>query len=212
MKKLAAFLGILITVPFIYAAIEGTPFIPEVDDRFNNIETLSDTQGIDLASGNIIVGDANGNANSVTMSGDATMSNAGALSLQSQTADSTFAKRVARVTYDVAVDGGGIGAADLGVDLPANALIQRSWFYVVTQFTDGGSGTVALHCEDANNIFTAADITGNADGSFVSGNQTGEASTMTGAIASACDVTATVATATQTAGKLIVFIEYVVGE
>lgn len=129
-----------------------------------------------------------------------------------QSADGLHLKRIVRVTYDVAVDLGTIAAHTLGVSLPANALIQRSWIYVVTQFVDGGSGTVAFHCEDANNIKTATDITGTADGGIIEGAQVGTTATMTGSIAATCEITATVATAEQTAGKAILFVEYVVVE
>jgi hypothetical protein len=118
--------------------------------------------------------------------------------------------RVARVTYDVATDLGTIGAHLLGVTLPAKSIITRSFFYTDTQFVDGGAGTVALSCEDANNIKTATDITGNAVGVIVEGESTGAASAFKASIAADCEVTATVAGAAQTAGKLTAYIYYVV--
>lgn len=127
--------------------------------------------------------------------------------------DGLLLKRVARVTYDVSGgDSGGVGTHGLGVSLPAKSIITRSYLYVVTQFTDSGSGTVALKCEDANNIKTATDITGFAAGTFIEGQSTGASSAFVGSIAAACEVSAVVATATQDAGKIIAFIEYVVGE
>lgn len=213
-------------------AKRGVPYLPELDSRLDAIESLSDTEGIELASGKIIVGDSSGNGNAVSMSSDATISNTGALTIANdavnaakiaaggvteadtlaQSAEGLHLKRIARVTYDVASDLGTIGAHLLGVSLPAKALIQRSYYYVVTQFVDGGAGTVALHCEDANNILTAEDVTGQAAASIQEGNQDGTAANMTAAVASACEVTATVAGAEQTAGKLILFIEYQVVE
>jgi hypothetical protein len=118
--------------------------------------------------------------------------------------------RVAKVVYDVAADGGTIGARGLGVFLPAKALIKQAWFYVDTQFVDAGTGTVALSCEDANNIYTATDITGQAVGTVTSGAATGVAANMVKAIAAQCEITATVAGAAQTAGKLTLWVEYVV--
>lgn len=129
-----------------------------------------------------------------------------------QSAEGLHLKRIARVTYDVAVDGGTVAAHGLGVSLPANSIITRSWLYIVTQFSDSGSGTVAVSCEDANNIKTATDITGTAAGGFIEGQSTGAISAAVGGIAAACEVTATVATATQATGKALIFIEYVVGE
>lgn len=125
-----------------------------------------------------------------------------------QTADGINVVRVARVQYAVATDGGGIGAHTLGVTLPAKSIITESIFYTDVQFTDSGSGTVALSCEDANNIYTATDITGNAVGTLVQG--TAKYDAPVAAIAAACDITATVATATQTAGTLTLFVKYLV--
>jgi hypothetical protein len=128
------------------------------------------------------------------------------------TGEGLFGKRIARVEYDVTGgDSGGVGAHGLGVTLPASAIITRSFFFVKTQFVDGGAGTVALHCEDANNIYSAADITGNAAGALVEGVSTGSSGNMK-IVDAACEITATVATAAQTAGKLVGFIEYVVAD
>lgn len=118
--------------------------------------------------------------------------------------------KLLKVTYDVDVDGGGVGAHALNAYLPANALIIQDWFYIDEQFVDGGSGTVALSCEDANNIYSAADITGNAVGAVVSGVSTGTAANMKAAIAARCQITATVAGAAQTAGTLTLWILYTI--
>lgn len=118
-------------------------------------------------------------------------------------------QRVARAVYDVSLHGGSIAAHGLGVSLPKKAIILRDWFVVDTQFTDGGTGTVALSCEDANNIKTATDITGSSAGAFVEGASTGAASAFVDSIAEGCEITATVAGAAQSTGKLTVFVEYV---
>jgi hypothetical protein len=172
---------------FAQAGLFGAPYMPEADKRFSNIE-----------------------ADIVGLKGADTALQAVDTMLTTQTADGLTAGRVARVTYDVAVDGGTIAARGLGVTLPAKTLIKKAWFYTVTQFADAGSGTVALHCEDANNIFTATDITGNAAGVVVMGAADGAVANMVKAIGAACEVTATVAGAAQTQGKLILYIEYVV--
>lgn len=134
------------------------------------------------------------------------------LTIEQQGKEGKIVERVARVIYDVATDLGTAGAHTLGVKLPANTLITRSYLYIVTQFVDAGAGTVALHCEDANNIKTATDITGTAAGGLIEGASTGSAATMVGAITAECEVTATVATADQTAGKLVAYIHYVTFE
>lgn len=119
--------------------------------------------------------------------------------------------RTVRGVYDVAVNGGGIGPHSLSVALPAKAIIKRSWYQIGTQFTDSGSGTVAISCEDAGNILPATDITGQAAGTLHDGASTGSLATMVQGIASNCDLVATVAGAAQTAGRLVVFVEYELG-
>lgn len=121
-----------------------------------------------------------------------------------------FQQRIAKVTYDVGTDGGTIAARGLGVFLPANSIIRQVFFRTDVQFVDAGSGTVALSCEDANNIFTATDITGNAVGTLVAGASTGAVGAMVQSIAAQCEITATVAGAAQTAGRLTLWVEYVV--
>lgn len=128
------------------------------------------------------------------------------------TVEGISAQRVARFNYNTATDGGSIGAHTLGVSLPAKAIITRSFFVVDTQFSDTGSGTVALSCEDANNIKTATDITGSSAGAIVEGESTGAASAFKSSIASACEITATVAGSVQATGKLTGWVTYVVAD
>ena len=185
--------------------------MPEEDARWSAIETLSDG-ALELPSGQMIVGDASGNGNPVAMSGDAALSNTGALTIAAgavdesmlavPTADGKNAMRVIRWNLDCTASSCVVGTVSLGQTLPANAAIYQTWWIVEEQFVDAGSGTVALHCEDANNIFTAADITGDSVGDFVAGNATGVIATMTGGIAAGCTMTATIATIEQTAGIL----------
>ena len=116
-----------------------------------------------------------------------------------------------RAEYDVAVQGGGIGLHGLGKALPAKAIIKRSWYQIGTQFVDAGSGTVGVYCEDAGNVFAATDITGKTAGTITDGVSTGSAASMVSGIGANCELTAVVAGAAQSAGKLVVFVEYVVG-
>jgi len=199
------------------SATRGVPFIPEVDSRFSDLETLT---GMEIPSAEIIVGDSSGDGAAVAMSGDATISNAGALTIAAgaveesmlvvPTADGKNAMRVVRANLDCGVSSCVIGTVSMIQTLPANAVIYQSWWFTETQFVDGGAGTVAFHCEDADNIFTAADITGNADGAIIAGNATGVIATMTAGIAAGCTITATIATAEQTAGVLTLYVMYTV--
>ncbi len=121
-------------------------------------------------------------------------------------------ERTLRVPYDVAEHGGSVTAHGLGQALPAGAIITQAWTYIVTQFSDSGSGTVAISCEDANNILTAQDPTGSAAGVLTAAAATGTAAAMVKSIAANCEVTATVGGVAQDAGRMLIFIRYVVGE
>lgn len=60
-----------------------------------------------------------------------------------------------------ATGGAAIGAHGLGVTIPGNAIIVRSFYDVLTTFTDGvaDAATIALHAEAADDIVAAAAIT-----------------------------------------------------
>lgn len=116
--------------------------------------------------------------------------------------------RTARVVYDTATSSGSTGAHGLGVKIPKGAVIKQVMYYVNTAFT-GSGGTLALHCEDANNLKTATDITGLSAATMNAGGPIGTAATMVGAIADDCEITATIGGTTMyLAGKLTAYIEY----
>ena len=191
MKKIFVLLTALTTLfacTPAFAALKGTPYQPEVDSRFSTAEDAIDAVEADVVALEALPANV------------------------AYTSTGIQNPRIARVTYNVDVHGTAVGAHGLGVSLPAKAIITESWFYTDTQFADSGSGTVALSCEDANNIFTATDITGNAAGTIVDGaTPPGETSGFyVKNIAAACEITATVASAAQTSGKLTAFIKYVV--
>jgi len=135
-----------------------------------------------------------------------------------QGVDGHMLKRLARVTYDVAVTGGSTLATELGlgVAMPSGALVDRSWLEIKTLFADAGAGTVAIDCVHADGtvqpIMAAADLTLNAAGSVVS-----IVNPFIGAVVSVqptikiardCTLSAKVATASQSAGKAVIFLEY----
>jgi hypothetical protein len=115
--------------------------------------------------------------------------------------------------YDVSKTGYGSSTTDSGVHglqvyLPAKTIIKQGYAQIVTAFTDSGAGTVALSCEDANNILTAEDLTNDAVG-MKALNATGVAGAMVGpsTIANTCEVKATVSGADQSTGKMLIFLE-----
>lgn len=117
------------------------------------------------------------------------------------------ALRIAVAHYSFAVNGGAQAAIPLGVTIPANSTIIRSWIYTKTQVA-GVSSTVALSCETANNIFSAASMTSIVAGTLTEGVSTG-AATVFKPITAACNITATIGTANVTAGDFDVYAEYV---
>lgn len=207
------FLMTIMTMFFMFSAMAiQAPFQPWSEDLINQ-------KIIKMDSGKILVGNSSGKSESFTLSGDMTISNAGVATLGSSAVDSlSNGKKTARATYDVAVDLGTVAAHGLGITLPANAIITKSWFYVVTATTStGGNGTLAFHCETANNILTAADLDANAAGAIVAGIQldavaTHDGTGAAGILGAACELTATVAVEALLTGKYILFVEYVIAE
>lgn len=73
------------------------------------------------------------------------------------TADGLQIQTVAKATYNFAVDGGAIGAIDLDVDIPANAVITDGYIDVTTALAGTGvASTVAISVEGANDIYSAS--------------------------------------------------------
>jgi hypothetical protein len=175
---------------------------------------------IGLSSGKILLGNSSGVSAQVTPSGDVTISNTGVTAIGAGKVTEAMlnplgvtqlnAQRIAVAVYDFAVQGGTQAAFNLGVALPAKSTIIRSWIYTKTQLV-GASSQMAISCETANNIKTATDLTGNAAGSYVEGASTGAASAFKD-IVSACNITATISVANLTAGKLDIYVQYVVHE
>lgn len=183
-----------------------------------------------VPSGQMIVGDAKAKGQNVTLSGDVTVSNAGVTTIGANaidsdsyidgsideehhvaaTADGLHVARWARATLDCGTASCVAGDVSMGVTIPANAVLLRAFYYTVTQFVDGGAGTVALKCEDAGNIDAAADITGIAAGAITQTDLVAGAEVA--AISASCVISATVAVAEQTAGKLILYVQYVIAE
>lgn len=73
--------------------------------------------------------------------------------------DATMSVR--KFTYDVAVDGGAVGAHTLNAledKLPSGAIVMNVIVDIVTAFTStGGTGTLALHAQSAGDILAAVD-------------------------------------------------------
>jgi hypothetical protein len=175
--------------------------------------------------GKILIGDGT-DVKSVAMSGDVTITNAGATSigagkvteamLANPAADGLGAVRYARATYDFAVNGGAIGAIDSGVTIPDNAIILDGLVDVITTCTTEGedAGTMAIHVEGADDIVAAVAVSDSAnpwDAGLHDIKPVGTAATAVKTTA-ARKITFTIAGQAFTAGKLVVFLRYVVSD
>lgn len=130
-------------------------------------------------------------------------------------ADGLHFKGVARATFD-ATAGKSTAAHGLGVTLPDNAIVTRAWYEVITTFTSAAdTATIALGVPtDGAAGIKAAVAIGDGGNPWDAGNhdgiQDGAAANFLAKLTAARELTATVAVQALTAGKLILYCEYVV--
>ena len=128
--------------------------------------------------------------------------------------------RVARFTFDTAdndsagVSNTTVAAHGMGVTLPSNAIVVGGFVDVNTVFTSGGSGTLAISIEGANDIISAAAVSGAPYSTIgrkaiVPKANTPESTSVK--CTAAREITCTVGTSILTAGKLTGYIYYVEG-
>lgn len=119
---------------------------------------------------------------------------------------------IARCVFD-ASSGKAIGAHGLGLTIPKNSYVRKAFYKVITTFTDGASdtATIALKVVSANDLTTATAISAGGDiwdaGGLVACTPTDALSNEISVTADS-EVTATVAVAALTAGKLVLWVEY----
>lgn len=141
----------------------------------------------------------------------------------------TNAGRWIAALYDFSVHGGAVGSIPLRVRVPAGAIVINSFLHVVSAPTSGGSATIALTLESAGDILTATAFDAAPfDGTFGLGKARytpgidlgsgdGSDTAIDDSAAAAFvlttaerQLTLTIATAALTAGKINIFLEYVV--
>lgn len=181
------------------AALKGAPFIPEMDDRFSDVEVA---QEADEAALDILNADETAAAEGVGI-----------------------ARKYAKAVYDVAVDGGSSIPHSLGVVLPAGAIVTKTYVYINTAFTDGGTGSVRLDCIGAGDLMAYLDMTSFSANNLLVGQTVGAtaasnsmillsatANTSFNSVTSACTITAQVRSdlgfVAQSAGKFTAIVEY----
>jgi hypothetical protein len=144
------------------------------------------------------------------------------------TEGAAFARKYARVVYDVSVDGGASIDYDTGVDLPAGAVVTAVMVYINTAFTDGSTASpssVALQCYAADDLMGLQQLESFSINTFFFGRPAPTNATATSIIArstsatstyksipSACDIVVRVGSTgglvPLTAGKFTAVIEY----
>lgn len=146
----------------------------------------------------------------------------------------TTAKRVASAVFDPSANTGErtIGAHGLGVYVPDNAIIEKVYVDVVTTFTSAtDAATIALHLQAAGDIVAAIAISDASNvwdagirGSKIGYPNLGADAAHDSAVEVAAlyagtmlkltaerEITATVAVEALTAGKAVVYVEYMLG-
>jgi len=135
--------------------------------------------------------------------------------LASGDADGLAVRRTARATFDLGVEANrAVGAHGLGVTIPANAIIIGGFMEVNTAVTGETNATLAISVKTANDIQTAAAVSGapwSTTGikAIVPKNNTPESTGIK--LAAAKEITATVATAALLTGKVTIYLDYVEG-
>lgn len=128
-------------------------------------------------------------------------------------------KGVLAAKFDFSVQGGAIGDIDLLVDLketwnkaklPDNAIITNVVIDIVTPFVStGGAGTIAFKAQGAGDLLAAVDADTLAN--QVQGVPNGAVANMIKLTAERT-LKATIAGQAMTAGKAVVFVEFVISE
>ena len=107
-----------------------------------------------------------------------------------------------------------VAAHPLGVYIPSGAIVTKAFYQVKTGFTSasGNTGTIALSVVSANDLKTATAVSdaSYSGAGFNAGVPDGTTTNMIGLTAEK-ELTATVAVAALTAGKLVLFVEYFIG-
>lgn len=115
---------------------------------------------------------------------------------------------LALFTYDFAVDAGAQGAIVIGANrLPSGAVIMDGMIFVETACTSGGSATVAIHVQVAEDILAATAVASLTLDALLDTVAVGSAATAIKCTA-ARGLTFTIATADLTAGVITVALRY----
>ena len=186
-----------------------------------------------LTAGQIILGVDGTAANNLkaVLSGDVTMDAAGAVTIGAgvveesmiivPSGDGLNIKRIARATYDYSVDGGAVSTIGLGVTIPDNAIVTRTYYEVITTLTSNAANdaaTIALDIptDDAAGLVAATAISAGGDiwdAGYHDGVQDGAATNFSVKTTAARELSVTIGVeAIDAPGIVVFFCEYVVTE
>lgn len=132
--------------------------------------------------------------------------------------DGLHPHRIARATYDFAEHGGAIGQIGLGVTLPDNAIVTRAWYEVLTTLTsaaDTATISIDIPTDDVAGIVAAiaiGDVSNPWDIGRREAIQTGTVANFSEKTSAARELSITIAVQAVTAGRFILFAEYVVSD
>ena len=147
---------------------------------------------------------------------EANASGAGVIAVLVEREPATVPVKVLKFQYDFADLGGAISAITLtdengnGLTLPDNACIKRAYVESLTTGASGGSATIKLGITGDDDAFIAATAMNHA--TFTAEAVTELTAGIPVKTSAGVSVLATVATATITAGKFNVYVEYIVGD
>lgn len=139
-------------------------------------------------------------------------------------------KQYLRTVFDVA-GGGNIGQHNLGVNMPAGAILTNAWAYINTQFASSGSESLGFGCAGTNEIMAlnsvknipAATVLSSllgsvqpgvgGNGAFIGQNIVANGGSFLydggfGSTPTSCQVYATVSGGNYSAGKATLIVEY----
>jgi len=127
-------------------------------------------------------------------------------------------KHVIRAVYSAGTGDNGSstvnsGVHKLGVAVPAKAVITDSYAVVTTSLVEsdvGGNGKIGLKCNSSSDIFAATDFS--TDGTFFHGKQFGLSTVFLEVGSTPCNLSAEVTVDGFTSGRVVFFLEYVLGE
>ena len=186
-----------------------------------------------LTAGQIILGVDGTAANNLkaVLSGDVTMGATGAVTIVSgaveesmivvPNVDALNVKRVARATYDYTEHGGAVSTIGLGVTLPDNAIVTRTYYEVITTLTsnaatDDATVSFDIPVDDVAGLVAATAINagGNIwDAGYHDGVQDGTAAAFAVKTTGARELSVTIGVeAIDAPGIVVFFCEYVVTE